>query len=97
MANQIRLLAQLVRGMADLIDHDHTSHSRYEAIAKAARVAAASATAEGMVSGRLWEGDGADLLASAYAFHAGLPGKRPRPPTSKPCRRLRRPVRRVKP
>ena len=60
--------------MADLIDHDHTSHSRYEAIAKAARVAAASATAEGMVSGRLWEGDGADLLASAYAFHAGLPG-----------------------
>lgn len=73
MPNQIRPLAQLFRGMADLIDQDHTSHSRYEVIAKAARVAAASATAESMVSGRLWEGDGADLLAAAYAFHAGLP------------------------
>jgi hypothetical protein len=75
MPNQIRPLARLFRGMAELIDQDHTSHTshtRYEAIAKAARVAAASATAEGMVSGRLWEVDGADLLASAYAFHAGL-------------------------
>jgi hypothetical protein len=72
MPNQIRPLARLFRGMAELIDHDHTSHTRYEAIAKAARVAADSATAEGMVSGRLWEVDGADLLASAYAFHAGL-------------------------
>jgi hypothetical protein len=50
-----------------------TSHTRYEAIAKAATVAAASATAEGMVAGRLWEVNGAELLASAYAFHAGLP------------------------
>jgi hypothetical protein len=72
MPNQIRPLAWLFRGMAELIEHDHTSHTRYEAIAKAARVAAASATAEGLVSGRLWEVDGADLLASAYAFHAGL-------------------------
>jgi hypothetical protein len=73
MANQIRPLARLFRGMADLIDHDHTSHIRYEAIAKAAGVVAARATAEELVAGRLWQVDGADLLASAYAFHAGLP------------------------
>ncbi len=73
MPNQIGPLAQLFRGMTDLIDQDHTSHTRYEAIAKAARVAVASATGEGVVSGRLWEVDGADLLAAAYAFHAGLP------------------------
>jgi hypothetical protein len=73
MANQIRPLARLFRGMADLIDHDHTSNTRYEAIAKAAGVVAARATAEELVAGRLWQVDGADLLASAYAFHAGLP------------------------
>jgi hypothetical protein len=73
MANQIRPLARLFRGMADLIDHDHTSHTRYEAIAKAAGVVAARATAEELVAGRLWQVDGADLLASAFAFHAGLP------------------------
>src|SRR5215217_6236721 len=73
MANQIRPLARLFRGMADLIDHDHTSRSRYEAIAKAAGVVAARATAQELVAGRLWQVDGADLLASAYAFHAGLP------------------------
>ena len=73
MANQIRPLARLFRGMADLIDQDHTSRSRYEAIAKAAGVVAARATAQELVAGRLWQVDGADLLASAYAFHAGLP------------------------
>jgi hypothetical protein len=73
MANQIRPLARLFRGMADLIDRDHTSPTRYEAIAKAAGVVAARATAEELVAGRLWQVDGADLLASAYAFHAGLP------------------------
>jgi hypothetical protein len=73
MANQIRPLARLFRGMADLINHDHTSRSRYEAIAKAAGVIAARATAQELVAGRLWQVDGADLLASAYAFHAGLP------------------------
>src|SRR5829696_4746904 len=73
MANQIRPLARLFRGMADLINHDHTSHTRYEVIAKAAGVVAARATAEELVAGRLWQVDGADLLAAAYAFHAGLP------------------------
>jgi hypothetical protein len=73
MANQIRPLARLFRGMADLIDCDDTSQTRYEAIAKAAGVVAARATAEELVAGRLWQVDGADLLAAAYAFHAGLP------------------------
>jgi hypothetical protein len=73
MANQIRPLARLFRGMADLIDQDHTSQTRYEAIAKAAGVVAARATAQELVAGRLWQVDGADLLAAAYAFHAGLP------------------------
>src|SRR5215217_7988402 len=73
MANQIRPLARLFRGMADLIDRDHSSQSRYEAIAKAAGVVAARATAQELVAGRLWQVDGADLLAAAYAFHAGLP------------------------
>jgi hypothetical protein len=59
--------------MADLIDQDHTSQTHYEAIAKAAGVVAARATAEELVAGRLWQVDGADLLAAAYAFHAGLP------------------------
>jgi hypothetical protein len=36
-------------------------------------VVAARATAEELVAGRLWQVDGADLLAAAYAFHAGLP------------------------
>ena len=71
--NQIRPLARLFRGMADLIDQDHTSQTRYEAIAKAAGVEATRATAEELVAGRLWQVDGADLLAAAYAFHAGLP------------------------
>src|SRR5918995_3884092 len=73
MGNQIRPLARLFRGMADLIDQDHSSQTRYEAIAKAAGVVAARATAEELVAGRLWQVDGAGLLASAYAFHAGLP------------------------
>ena len=62
--NQIRPLARLFRGMADLIDQDHTSQTGCEAIAKAA-VVAARATAEELVAGRLWQVDGADLLASA--------------------------------
>jgi hypothetical protein len=73
MVNQISPLARLFRGMADLIDQDHTSQTRYAAIAKAAGVVAARATAEELVAGRLWQVDGADLLAAAYAFHAGLP------------------------
>jgi hypothetical protein len=73
MANQIRPLAQLFRAMADLIDQDHTSQTRYAAIAKAAEVVAARATAEQLVARRLWQVDGAELLALAYAFHAGLP------------------------
>ena len=72
MVNQIRPLARLFRGMAELIDRDHTSQTRYEAIAKAAGVVAARATVEELVAGRLWQVDGADLLASAYAFYAGL-------------------------
>jgi hypothetical protein len=73
MANEIRPLARLFRGMADLIDQDHASQTRYEAIAKAAGVVAARATAQELVAGRLWQVDGADLLAAAYAFHADLP------------------------
>jgi hypothetical protein len=73
MGNQIRPLARLFRGMADPIDQDHTSRTRYEAIAKAAGALAARATAEELVARRLWQVDGADLLAAAYAFHAGLP------------------------
>jgi hypothetical protein len=73
MATPIRPLARLFRAMADRIDQDHTSQSRYEAIAKAAGVVAARPTAEELVAGRLWQVDGAELLASAYAFHAGLP------------------------
>ena len=73
MAYEIRPLARLFRGMAVFIDQDHTSHSRYGAIAKAAGLMAARATAQELVAGRLWQVDGADLLASAYAFHAGLP------------------------
>jgi hypothetical protein len=71
--NQIRPLARLYRGMADLIDRDHTSQTPYEAIAKAAGLVAARAAAEELVAGQLWQVDGADLLAAAYAFHAGLP------------------------
>jgi hypothetical protein len=73
MANQIRPLAPAVSGHGR--PHrpgPHTSQTRYEAIAKAAGVVAARATAEELVAGRLWQVDGADLLAAAYAFHAGL-------------------------
>ena len=68
----IGLLPRLVGGMADLIDHDHRSPSHYEAIGNAAGVAAARAAAEGTVAGRLWDDDGAALLAAGYAFHTGL-------------------------
>jgi hypothetical protein len=73
MANHISPLAQLFRGMADLIDHDHTSQTHYEAISKAAAALAARASTQQLVAGPLWEADGASLLAAAYAFHAGLP------------------------
>lgn len=73
MANHISPLAQLFRGMADLIDHDHTSQTHYEAITKAAAALAARASSQQLVAGPLWEADGAGLLVAAYAFHAGLP------------------------
>ena len=73
MANHISPVVQLFRGMADLIDHDHTSHTHYEAITKAAQALAARATTQRLVAGPLWEANGASLLAAAYAFHAGLP------------------------
>jgi hypothetical protein len=73
MANHISPVAQLLRGMADLIDHDHTSHTQYDAITKAAEALAARAATKQLVAGPLWEADGANLLAAAYAFHAGLP------------------------
>ena len=73
MANHISPAAQLFRSMADLIDHDHTSHTHYDAITKAAEALAARASTEQLVAGPLWEADGAGLLAAAYAFHVGLP------------------------
>jgi hypothetical protein len=73
MANHISPAAGLFRSMADLIDHDHTSQTHYEAVTRAAEALAARATSEQLVAGPLWEADGASLLAAAYAFHAGLP------------------------
>ena len=73
MANNISPLAQVFRGMADLIDHDHTSQTQYEAVTKAAAALATRATSQQLVAGPLWEADGAGLLAAAYAFHVGLP------------------------
>jgi hypothetical protein len=69
MANQIRPLARLFRGMADLIDQDHTSQTRYEAIAKAAGMVAAHGTAprlhQQVPSLRLWTRIGCPGLALA--------------------------------
>jgi hypothetical protein len=73
MANHISPVAQLFRSMADLIDHDHTSRTQYDAITKAAAALASRARTQQLVAGPLWEADGASLLAAAYAFHAGLP------------------------
>lgn len=73
MANHISPLAQVFRGMADLIDHDHSSQTQYEAVTKAAEALAARVTTQQLVAGPLWEADGAGLLEAAYAFHAGLP------------------------
>jgi hypothetical protein len=73
MTNHLSPLAELFRGMADRIDHDHTSQTHYDAITKAAEVLAARAATQQLVAGPLWEADGARLLAAAYAFHAGLP------------------------
>jgi hypothetical protein len=72
MTDHIGPLGRLFRDMADRIDNDRTSQTHYQAIVKAAAVVAARAAAEGTVTGRLWDDDGADLLAAAYAFHAGL-------------------------
>ena len=73
MTDEIRPLARLFRGMADLIDRDHTSQSRYEAHHQGGRGRGGPCHRPGLVDGRLWRVDGADLLAAAYAFHAGLP------------------------
>jgi hypothetical protein len=73
MANHISPAAQLFRSMAQLIDHDHTSQTDYEAVTRAAEALAARASTERLVAGPLWEADGASLLAAAYAFHVGLP------------------------
>jgi hypothetical protein len=91
MANHISPAAQLFRGMADLIDHDHTSHTDYEAVTRAAEALAARASTQQLVAGPLWQADGTSLLAAAYAFHAGLPAKPPPPATS---RRSSRPAQR---
>ena len=72
MANHISPAAQLIRSMADLVDHDHTSHTDFEAVTKAAEALAARASTEQLVAGPLWEADGASLLAAAYAFQVGL-------------------------
>ena len=72
MTEHIGPLARLVGGMADRIDQDRRSPARSEAIGNAARVAAARAAAEGTGAGRLWDDDGAALLAAGYAFHTGL-------------------------
>jgi hypothetical protein len=73
MANHISPAAQLFRGMAELIDHDHTSQTHYEAVTKAAAALAARASTQQLVAGPLWQADGASLLAAAYAFRIGLP------------------------
>ena len=91
MADHISLAAQLFRSMADLIDHDHTSHTDYEAVTRAAEALAARASTQQLVAGPLWQADGTSLLAAAYAFHAGLPAKPPPPATS---RRSSRPAQR---
>jgi predicted aconitase with swiveling domain len=63
---------------------DRRSPTHHEAIGNTARVAAARAAAEGTVGGRVWDHDGAALLAAGYAFHAGRRGRRPWPPASAP-------------
>ena len=73
MANNISPLAQLFRGMADLIDRDDTSQTLHDAITTAAEALAARAMTQRLAAGPLWEANGASLLAAAYAFHAGLP------------------------
>src|SRR5215211_8984552 len=79
MTEHIGPLPRLFRGMADRIDQDRLSPTRAEAIGNAAAVAVARAAAEGMVGGRLWDDDGAALLAAAdrlprWTVEAGGPG-----------------------
>jgi hypothetical protein len=79
MTEHIGPLARRFPGMAALIDQDRLSlsPSRSEAIGNTARVAAARAAAVGMVAGRLWDDDGAALLAAGDAFHAVPSSRRP--------------------
>jgi hypothetical protein len=79
MANHLSPAAQLFRGMAHLIDHDHTSRTQYDAITRAAEALAARASTEQLVVGPLWQADGASLLAAADAFHTGPARVDPRP------------------
>jgi hypothetical protein len=53
MANHPSALAQLFGGMADLIDHDHTSQTDYAAVTKAAEALAARAKTQRLVAGPL--------------------------------------------
>ena len=53
MANHISPAAQLFRSMAQLIDHDHTSQTDYEAVTRAAEALAARASTERLVAGPL--------------------------------------------
>ena len=46
MANHISPAAQLFRGMAELIDHDHTSQTHYDAVTKATAALAARASTQ---------------------------------------------------
>jgi hypothetical protein len=77
MTEHIGPLARRFPGMAALIDQDRVSPILHEAIGNTARVAAARAAAVGMVAGRLWDDDGAALLAAGDAFHAVPSSRRP--------------------
>jgi hypothetical protein len=100
LANHISPLAQVFRGMADLIDHDHTSQTQYEAVTKAAEALAARATTQQLVVWPLWEADGAGLRAARPTpFTLACPDKQPPPPTSRRSSRRaqRRPMVGIKP
>ena len=82
MANYISPAAQLFRSMAELIDHDHTSHTDYDAITKAAEALAARASTQQLVAGPLWEADGAGLprQAATATYVQALVETSPAPP-----------------
>jgi len=82
MTEHIGPLARLAHGMADRIDQDRRSPTRHEAIGNAGEGRGGRAAAEGMVGGRLWDDDGAALLAAAdrlprWTVAAGGPGRPP--------------------